>query len=38
MSRKQDTADVEADDAADRAEEAIEAVKDKLADPIRKDR
>jgi hypothetical protein len=37
MSGKPGTQDERVEDAADRAEEAVDAVKDKLADPIRKD-
>lgn len=37
MPKKQNTAKGEVDDAAELAQVAIETVKDKLADPIRKD-
>jgi hypothetical protein len=38
MGKKSDTGKDAVAEAAERAEDAIDAVKDKLADPIRKDR
>ncbi len=38
MSQQESTCQERVDEAADRAQEAVDAVKEKLADPVRKDR